>query len=69
MPSKYETAAPIHINAVSFLYGVRSLDKPSSDSNVKMYPNISVRISMTYYSEDEGWVSEGSIYMRIEVSI
>ncbi len=57
MPSKYDTAAPIHISAVSFLYGVISVDKPLSDSTVKMYLNMSVRISMTYYSE--GRESEG----------
>ncbi len=57
MPSKYDTAAPIHISAVSFQYGVISVDKPLSDSTVKMYPNMSVRISMTYYSE--GRESEG----------
>ncbi len=57
MPSKYDTAAPIHISAVPFLYGVISVDKPLSDSTVKMYPNMSVRISMTYYSE--GRESEG----------
>ncbi len=60
MPSKYETADPIYKNAVSFLYGVRpSLDKPSSDSTVKMYPSTSVRISATCHS-DGGGVKEGT---------
>ncbi len=55
MHSKYETADPIYKNAVSFLYGVSpSLDKPSSDSTVKMYPNTNARISATCYIATEG---------------